>query len=355
MKNLAIVGGMKIAASQLRTLRLVRTVGAAWACAVFVAQLPAWAGKAEPPVGDVAALRAAWGRFLDVPRDYTFAPSSRLVRTYAFSEFDCELHEQANGPGTTQRVLLTLPKELHGKAPAVVVPYYFPEAMIGRELETGQPLPRYAGRAFMADLARRGFICASADAYHLTYAKSTRGREDFKRWAEASAALNRDWPAWTGIGKLVADTRLVIDLLAADGRVDANRLGILGHSLGGKMAFYTGCLDPRIKEIVASDFGMEWDRTNWEAAWYWGNKLPTAKASGLRHDQLLTLSGGTPFFLIAGESDTIGSFALMDKALGYDGRRNRLAGINHATGHAPPRYALEAAYSFLERYLSSTR
>ena len=165
MKNLAIVGGMKIAASQLRTLRLVRTVGAAWACAVFVAQLPAWAGKAEPPVGDVAALRAAWGRFLDVPRDYTFAPSSRLVRTYAFSEFDCELHEQANGPGTTQRVLLTLPKELHGKAPAVVVPYYFPEAMIGRELETGQPLPRYAGRAFMADLARRGFICASAEKY----------------------------------------------------------------------------------------------------------------------------------------------------------------------------------------------
>ena len=68
-----------------------------------------------------------------------------------------------------------------------------------------------------------------------------------------------------------------------------------------------------------------------------------AKASGLRHDQLLTLSGGTPFFLIAGESDTIGSFALMDKALGYEGQRNRLAGINHATGHAPPRYALEAA------------
>ena len=58
---------------------------------------------------------------------------------------------------------------------------------------------------------------------------------------------------------------------------------------------------------------------------------------------------------IAGESDTIGSFALMDKALGYEGQRNRLAGINHATGHAPPRYALEAAYSFLERYLSSTR
>ena len=315
--------------------------------------LAASAAGAAPDADD--SMQGRWARYLAPPAGYRFEHRVVLLKKYSFPECDCELYEQANGPGTRQRVVMALPKGLKGKAPAVVVPFYFPEAMLGFELETREPLPTYADRTIMADLVRRGFVCASADAYHLTYAPSKRERGDFKRWAEAAEKFNRDWPSWTGIGKLTADTRLVLDLLCADARVDPSRIGAAGHSLGGKMAFCTGCLDPRIKAIVASDFGMEWDRTNWEAAWYWGDKLPMAKASGLRHDQLLTLSGGTPFFLIAGESDTIGSFALMDKALGHDGRRNRLAGINHATGHAPPRYALEAAYSFLERYLSPTR
>ena len=292
-----------------------------------------------------------WHRYLDPPADYSFEPSVRLVRKYSFEEFDAELLEQANGPATVQRVLKVLPKNISGRLPAVVVPFYFPEAMIGFELDSREPLPKYSHITMMADLARRGFVCISADSYHLTYVDSPRDRRDFSRWQLAGQALVKDYPSWTGMGKLVADTRLLVDLLVEDQRVDARRIGIAGHSLGGKMAFYTGCLDSRIKVILASDFGFLWEQSNWEKVWYWGETLQQMKALGLDHTSLLSLSSGKPFMLIAGQYDDDRSYSAMTLARGYRRHPKRLVILNHATGHRPPAYALEAGYDFLEKYL----
>ena len=157
----------------------------------------------------------------------------------------------------------------------------------------------------------------SADAYHLTYRSSTRARDGFLRWKEAATALLEDHPGWTGIGKLTADTRLLIDVLCKEPRVDANHIGIAGHSLGGKMAFYAGCLDPRIKATLASDFGFGWEQSNWNECWYWGTKIDELKAKGMDHSQLLSLAAPKPFYLIAGQYDNQESLKLMQKAQGY--------------------------------------
>ncbi len=292
-----------------------------------------------------------WSRYLDPPKGYRFEPDVHFVKAYSFEEVDVELLLQANGPGTVQRVLKVFPKHLEEAIPAVVVPYYFPEGVLGFELETGEPLPRYAGLEMMAHLARRGFACISADAYHLTYVDNHLDRGDFGRWQLAGEALKRDWPSWTGMGKLVADTRLLVDLLEEDPRVDASRIGIAGHSLGGKMAFCTGCVDPRIKVILASDFGFRWEQSNWEKIWYWGDDLEEMKAKGMDLAGLLSLSGGKPFFLIAGEVDDDTSWECMKSASGYRDYPDRLGFLNHASGHRPPSYALDTGYDFLERFL----
>ena len=245
-----------------------------------------------------------WMQYLEVPKDYAFTPDVQMQKSYSFADFDAELLLQKNGPDTWQRVLKVFPKGCSGPVPAVVVPFYFPEGMLAFELDSQEELPKYFGIEMMIHLAKRGFACISADSYHLTYLDSNRDRGDFLRWKEAGDALSKDWPQWCGMGKLVADTRLLVDALEQDERIDASRIGIAGHSLGGKMAFYTGCMDSRIKVILASDFGFLWHQTNWEKNWYFGDKVEALKAAGLSNVDLLSYSKGKPFFLIAGDADT---------------------------------------------------
>jgi len=306
---------------------------------------------------------AVWHRFLDPPPGYaSFQRQVRKTASYVRNGLSIECYEQANGPGTSQRVMLAMPENASGRLPAVVVPFYFPEGMLGFNPVDGSlsapdlvkettNLSYYAGVSYMADLARRGYATISADAYYLTYAKDSAPGDSWAKWGHAGGALAREWPGWTGIGKLAFDTRLLVDMLVADDRVDASRIGIIGHSLGGKMAFYAGCLDARIKVIVASDFGIGWDQTNWQDVWYWGGRLPEIRGTGMTHADLLSMANGKPFCLVAGKYDNADSGRIMRMAKGYEGREDRLSLVNHATGHRPPAWATEAGYRFLDRYL----
>lgn len=297
-------------------------------------------------------LRAEWEKRLSVPENYTFQKSFELIKKYEFPECHAELYLQANGPGTVQRVLKVFPKEISSPAPAVVVPFYFPEAMLGFELETQENLPFYAEVTMMSDLAKQGVITISAQAYHLTYLDLPLERNDFSRWQQCGAALKADYPQWSGVGKLMADTRLLIDVLEDDSRVDSGKIGIAGHSLGGKMAFYTGCFDSRIKVILTSDFGFRWEQSNWEQVWYWGEELETMKELGMEHWQLLEYAGNKPFALIAGKYDDDTSLEMIYKAEDYKNSPEKLCFVNHATGHRPPMDALQKGYKFLLQHLS---
>jgi len=175
--------------------------------------------------------------------------------------------------------------------------------------------------------------------------------DGFNAWHSSAVKLRADHPQWTGMGKLVFDTQLMIDAMAADSRVDESRIGIAGHSLGGKMAMYTGCLDERIKVILASDLGIGWDQTNWNDIWYWGEKVDALKMAGLEHSSLLSAAAPKPFMLLAGEFDNEDSRAMMNRAAGYEGHEDNLQIINHATGHRPPTDVLEKGYDFLDKWL----
>ena len=295
--------------------------------------------------------KRAWLEALGEPSYGFKAEPLKLRKKYEYPAFTAELYEQKNGPDTVQRVMKVFPTGVKTPCPAVAVPFYFPEAMLGFEPETGEELPYYAGVELMVQLAKRGYASASADAYHLTYLQSDKERGDFSRWKDAGEAVLREHPHWTGMGKLVSDTKLLVDALAEDPRVDADRIGIAGHSLGGKMAFYAGCLDERVKVILSSDMGLGWDQTNWRDVWYWDDKVEVLIAKGMDHADLLGCTGGKPFCLIAGEFDNMDSWDMMCKAPGYAPEEGKLKIINHATGHRPPMYALQEGYDFLDRWL----
>lgn len=299
------------------------------------------------------STKQKWLDMLGVPPKSENYGRLELIRTFSHEEFDAELYRQENGEGKFQRVMMLFPKNLTSTAPAAAVPFYFPEAMLGFNPETSEMLDKYKDIEMMLHLVRRGYIVASADSYHLTYIESEKDIEDFSRWQDAADALLKDHPDFTGMGKLYYDTELLIDALYSDARVDKSRIGIAGHSLGGKMAFYAGCLDDRISAILASDFGIGWNQTNWCDDWYWSSRVESFTKEGPDHAELLSVAAPKPFCLLAGKFDNDDSYTMMLKATGYEECMERLKIVNHQLGHRPPLWALDEGYDFFDNYVKN--
>ena len=59
------------------------------------------------------------------------------------------------------------------------------------------------------------------------------------------------YPRWSLMGKMVADTRAVVDAVAALETVDPSRIHLFGYSLGAKVGLIATALDPRVKSLAA--------------------------------------------------------------------------------------------------------
>lgn len=308
-------------------------------------------------------LHKQWMHLLGQPsfeRD-GFVYEAKQVGALQGEHFLVKAWRQLTGPGQWQKVFILEPnKRLGDPAPCAVIPFYHPESVCGLKrcdgrdgtLEWQDPVEaqktEYKVRQYGEHLARMGFVVACVEAFPFnTIPQPPEAVErPFAWWEQAAAKLLRDHPNWTGMGKLVHDTSRGLDLLLAQPGVDRRRVLVIGHSLGGKMAFYTGALDERITCVVGSDFGLSWPSTNWEADWYLGSRRP-ADATVLGHHQLLALLAPRPFFLIAGHTDNRVSWQYIEAARRiYDlyGCGDRIGGIDHASGHSPTIAATEVAY-----------
>ena len=294
-------------------------------------------------------LQLRWNEAFGTPSQYDFERKTVLLKRFSTSDFDAEYLEMNNGPESVQKTLLLLPKNAVFPVPGIVAPFYHPTAMIGFDPETEEEINNEKWRLGLR-LVQHGFAVITSESYHLSMLRSPEfPRSDFKRWQYAADILKCKHPNWSGVGKLVADTRLLVDCLSADPRINSVKIGIMGHSLGGKIAFYTGCLDERIRVIVASDWGVAWHQSNWNDDWYWGKRLPGMISDHLENSQLLVLSH-KPCAILAGMYDDDGSNAALENARRFRDNPDSLQLFNHASGHKIPPDALEFAVGFLHRY-----
>ena len=311
-----------------------------------------WKGKRE-------GLIARWEQALGVPTQSSHLEvhQSEVLEVFMTPEFKGTVFRQRTGPESWQRILLMEPLKLKGRAAGVVVPFYDPDRMCGYDLKTKAKLGPERNTAFFGlHLVQQGYVVAAVEAYPfnlLTPVEQVASKGGMGVWRDAAAKLAKQHPQWTGMGKLTHDTRLAAEVLRGHEAVDSTRIAVMGHSLGGKMAFYAGCLDPRFKAVVASDFGIAWDSTNWGDAWYFGSKLKAIRADGLSHEQLLACAAPTSFFLIAGQYDSqAASGPILDAArkvhLLY-GKDDSIEMFDHHTGHQPTWPSLKAAYVWLAR------
>lgn len=94
------------------------------------------------------------------------------------------------------------------------------------------------GRAYAHELAQRGYVTLALD-YPLRHTREY--KTDPYGMGYASATM-----------KGVVNHRRGVDLLASLPFVDAERIGVIGHSLGGHNALFLASFDPRVRAVVSS-------------------------------------------------------------------------------------------------------
>jgi dienelactone hydrolase len=58
-------------------------------------------------------------------------------------------------------------------------------------------------------------------------------------------------PRWSQLGRMIDDARAAIDALEREPLVDAQKISLLGYTLGGSVALHTAALDSRVKSVVS--------------------------------------------------------------------------------------------------------
>jgi len=295
-------------------------------------------------------LRAQWDKVLGRPSFGNFDKAAEIVGTFEQPDYSGTIFRQPVAPDIRQLLVLMVPRKTpHSPRPGAVVPFYHPDLMCGYDLEKGEPRTERPLVQFGRHLVRQGYVVVCTEAFPYNTVPDPKSEKGFAWWQAGADKVLADNSNWTGMGRLIWDTSRAVDLLLEQPDIDRDRILAIGHSLGGKMAFYTGCLDERIKAIISSDFGIGWDFTNWDAPWYLGEQIHKPDFP-VAHHQLLALHAPRSFLVIAGQADRPASWQYIQAAqeiYALYGKKDAAGCFDHGTGHQPTEESIQLAYQWL--------
>lgn len=246
-----------------------------------------------------------------------------------------------------------------GKKPAVITVFYEPETAIGIG---GNP-----HRDFAYQLTKRGFVTLS-----LGTTKTTKDRTFSLYYPSIENATLQPLSA---LAYAAANTW---EVLAKVEDVDSTKIGIMGHSYGGKWAMFASCLYDKFSCAVWVDPGIVFDETkgsavNYWEPWYlgyypppwanaWGKTganskgaYPELRKQGNNLHELHALMAPRPFLVSGGSSDPVERWIplnhsiMVNKLLGF---KNRIAMTNRPL-HDPNPESNEVVYNFFDWALKS--
>ncbi len=304
-----------------------------------------------------AELRGDWHRLLGEWPPLITEPQVELLETGEHQglrketiRFHWTPQEQTTG------YVLIPPGE--GPFPAVVTVYYEPETAIGEGSEL---------RDFALQLAKRGFVAFSIGtnvaSAAKTYAIYHPSLEDAR--VEPLSML----------GYAAANSWYV---LAQRPDVDAERIGIVGHSFGGKWALFASCLFDKFACAAWSDPGIVFDErrpsVNYWEPWYLGyhpqpwrtrglitpenpafGTYPELIKQGRDLHELHVLMAPRPFLVSGGSEDPPRRWQALNHSVAVNrllGHENRVA-MSNRPAHAPNEESNAIIYAFFEHFLGA--
>lgn len=260
-------------------------------------------------------------------------------------------------PSDTTEGYLLVPHG-RGRKAAVITLFYEPETAVGLG---GKPC-----RDFALRLAERGFVALS-----LGTTQTTRTKTYSLYYPSIDSATLQPLSA------LACAAANAWEVLARHPEVDSTRIGVMGHSYGGKWAMFASCLWEKFACAVWGDPGVVFDETkggyvNYWEPWYLGYCPPpwehtwddcgAAKARGiypvLRREgydlhELHALMAPRPFLVSGGYSDgperwtALNHTVAVNRLLGYEGR----VAMTNRPLHDPDSLSNTLAYDFFELWL----
>src|SRR5262245_30208595 len=255
-------------------------------------------------------------------------------------------------PGRTVEDAYLLVPEGKGPFPAVLIVFYEANTAIGK---SKSPMLDWG-----VQLAKRGFVVLSLggapETYYPTQEKCKIQPLSFHAY-EAANCYNA---------------------LANMPNVDPKRIGVVGHSYGGKWSMFAGGLYDKFACVATSDPGIVFDEkrgnVNYWERWYIGfdPELKEQRKPGIPNDknartgpykkmmadgrdlhELHALVAPRPFFVSGGSEDlperwkALNHTVAVNKLLGFE---NRVAMTNRK-GHTPTEESNELLYLFFESVL----
>jgi dienelactone hydrolase len=134
------------------------------------------------------------------------------------------------GPGDRVPAYLMIPDHPNGAAVLAL----HPTGALGKGIVAG--LGSQPNRDYANELARRGYVVVAPD-----YPTMGDPQKDAYELGYVSGTM-----------KGIYNHSRAVDLLVSLPQVNARRIGVIGHSLGGHNALFLGVFDPRVRAIVTS-------------------------------------------------------------------------------------------------------
>lgn len=260
---------------------------------------------------------------------------------------DVELREityRSDAHGRVPAYLL-LPKTTRERRPAMLVLHQ--TSKFGKDEPAG--LRGDASLKIGLELAQRGYVVVCPD-----YPTFGAHAFDFAKHGYVSGSMKAIW-----------DNVRAVDLLETLPEVDATRIGVIGHSLGGHNALFTAAFEPRLQAIVSScgftTFAKD-DMPSWTGPVYmprirteYGNDarkvpfdFPEILASLAPRAVLACAAEKDSDFAVEGVRDALRAAG---PAYARRGASARLVLHAYPGPHAFPQPAREFAYRFLATHL----
>ena len=317
----------------------------------IVTTVPQWSRRRSEILSEWRDLLGKWPPLIT-------SPKVKIIDKHQRDGFTQQQIRFAWTPSETTNAYLLVP-DGDGPFPAVVTVYYEPETAIGQ----GKP-----NRDFALQLTRRGFVTLSIGTSEATKAKTYALYHPTVDNAEvaplsmlAYAAAN----AW--------------HVLASRPDVDSKRIGIAGHSFGGKWAMFASCLFEKFACAAWSDPGIVFDErrpsVNYWEPWYLGyhrppwrkrgvitgdnpaqGLYPKLRASGRDLHELHALMAPRPFLVSGGSEDPPERWEALNHTIALNhvlGVTNRV-GMTNRTDHSPNTKSNEVIYQFFQHFLRSS-